>query len=357
MQRPNPTPRNQISRSLDRRLGITALEVGITIIVVLMLAALLLPAMQTTRCGGSRRSSCKNNLKQIGLALHNYHEIHNTLPPGWIASRSSEAIDPVEGYGWLPPTFGQFEHSSLGSELNFEGSLASPENAKLLSTELSALRCPSEPTDTNTANCLIPEMGTTSFVGNFGVGIPSGVQDEQVCQGIFGCNSSVRIQDITDGTANVVMVGERRFVQNGTDWPVASAEGPFNSYWAGIPDLKTVSPLCVVGTVMTGDPSANGDDEALNCDGRLNAIATPEQFPATKPLLINKTLGGEVLRYDSKQKRRDALKVTAGFSSWHVGGSQFLLSDGSVKFISENVDPETLINISRRADGLTVGAF
>ncbi|MBI1310457.1 DUF1559 domain-containing protein [bacterium] len=351
MQRPSST-----SSHSAQRLGLTALEVIITTLVLLMLAALLLPAMQST-CGGSRRSSCRNNLKQIGLALHNYHEVHQAFPPGWIANRSDEATHPVEGFGWLAPALSKFEMQGLTDELDFYSPLVSHRNTRAASKAFDALRCPSEMAEATAAFSLIPEMGLSSYVGSFGVGVPAAIQDPEVCQGVFGSNSQTRIRDIKDGTTNVVMVGERRFVRNGTDWPIGSVQGPFNSYWAGIPDLETVSPLCVVGTLTTGDPTANGADDVLNRDGPLNAITSPDQFVTVKPLLINRTLGGTVLSATADGKSPEAVGVTGGFSSWHTGGSQFLLCDGSVRFISEKIDPNTLINLSRRSDGQALGQF
>ena len=353
--------------SQNHRRGITALEVVITIIILLMLATLFLPAVQIG-CGGSRRSSCKNNLKQFGLALHNYHEVHNTFPPGWIANRQPDAVNPVEGYSWVVPAMGRFETGSLARDVDFHGSLANPENAELVNAAYSAFRCPSETANAIAKSDTFSEMGTTNYVGVFGVGRPSAIQDARACQGIFGCNSRVRIRDIKDGTTNVIMVGERRLVSGGIDWKADAAEGSFNSYWAGIPNLNTDSPLCIVGTTMTGNPTLHGDGDGLNSTGHINALLQPGLFPSFQPLGINRTVSGDPLpttresltvfeQLSGKEARTFGTSVTGGFSSWHVGGAQFLLCDGSVKFVSENVDSQTLVNISRRADGQTVGPF
>jgi hypothetical protein len=332
-----------------------------------MLAALFFPKVHVDR-RGARRKSCKNNLKQIGLALHNYHEVHKTFPPGWVANRQTDAVNPVEGYSWMVSAMGQFEVSGLVRDVDFHGSLSSPENAELVSTAYSAFRCPSETANAIAKSDTFSEMGTTNYVGMFGVGLPSAIQEARACQGIFGCNSRVRIRDIKDGTTNVIMVGERRLVRGGTDWKADAAEGSFNSYWAGIPNLKTDSPLCIVGTTMTGNPALHSDGDGLNSTGHINALQQPGLFPSFLPLAINRTLDGKLLptvletptafgQLMGKKEQSFGTSVTAGFSSRHVGGAQFLLSDGSVKFVSENVDSQTLVNISRRSDGQTVGAF
>lgn len=323
--------------SRSRRRGITALEVVITILILLMLATLLLPTVHNGH-RASRRSRCRNNLKQIGLALHNYHELHQTLPPGWIANRQADAVDPVEGYSWIVQALDNFEPSTNAKKVSFQGSLASPENTELVRKDFSWLHCESETANALANSTTFPEMGTTNYVGMFGVGLPPAVHDADACQGVFGCNSRVRIRDIKDGVTNVIMVGERRLVRGGMDWAANKAEGSFNSYWAGVPNLKTDSPLCIVGTTMTGDPTKHGNGDGLNTTGSVNALQQPDQFPAARPLAINRSIDGDRLsatqerptvfgQLSGKKGQTFGAAVTAGFSSWHTGGAQFLQCD------------------------------
>ncbi len=336
MQRQFPTPRRQSCRQ-----GVSALDVIVTIIVLLMLMALLFPACSTPRTV-ARRSSCKNNLKQLGLALHNYHEAHNTFPPGWVANQLSDAVDPVEGHGWVPPILSEMEQTELSRKFE-PGPLNQEPCRQLATTHLPVMRCPSSVADSQVETSLIPNIAVSDYVGNFGVGMPEGLHDPRRCQGTFGCNSRVRIRDIKDGTTNVFMVGERRVPREGSDWMPGYADGNFSSYWAGIPDLKTVSPLCIVGTTLTGDINKLKSSESL-----IAADATVTES-GVRFIGVNKLSSGELIPDDGP--------ISAGFSSWHIGGAQFLLSDGSVRFIGENVDANTFVNLSRRSDGQTLGRF
>ena len=148
-----------------------------------------------------------------------------------------------------------------------------------------------------------------------------------------------------DGMSNVVLVGERRLLKAGTDWPPGKVEGSFNSYWAGIPNIDNVSPLAIVATATGGSPELCEEGDALNQSGNLNGLLTKAGRHTLPLFAINRNAKGETLH------KGDDRHVTAGFSSWHTGGCQIVLGDGTVRFVSENIDSLIFTNLMRRSDG------
>jgi prepilin-type N-terminal cleavage/methylation domain-containing protein len=376
--------------------GFTLIELLVVIAIIAVLVALLLPAVQQAR-EAARRSSCKNNLKQIGLALHNYHEQANTFPPGWVGVgdgvRATPFIDPGAGagatpsaWGWAVPILGNFEQGSLGRKMNVKGPHADTVNDAQVQSILTSFRCPSDVGDSQLPNITNRTQGTSNYPGNFGVGMPfnkAGAAtpaaqgtDPRRCQGLFGPNTRIRIRDIKDGTTNVLAVGERRLTRisdqiqanriNAAGFAAGGVSIP--TYWSGADDLATepYGPAMLVGTTTIGDPYLTAPTTPvgsfLPSAGNVPNITPAGAFAV---LRINKTAPGHtgntqanVAITGDRPLAGDFIDLnTAGFSSWHIGGAQFLLADGSVKFISENVDNTTYVNISRRSDGQTVGAF
>ncbi|MHC4878341.1 MAG: DUF1559 family PulG-like putative transporter [Planctomycetota bacterium] len=372
--------------------GFTLIELLVVIAIIAVLVALLLPAVQQAR-EAARRSSCKNNLKQIGLALHNYHEQANTFPPGWVGvgdgNAASHVIDAGTGsaatpsaYSWVVPILGNFELSSLGRKMNVKGAHIDPGNNDQVQSALTAMRCPSDVGESQVPNNSGTRIqGTSNYPGVFGAGMPNngGTAPEWVdprrCQGVFGPNTRVRIRDIKDGTTNVICVGERRLTRvsdqiagNTIDaggWATGGISIP--TYWSGADDFATepYAALHIVGTTTTGDPWLFPPNTTPP-----NNIPSAGNVPlggtgGFQVLRINKTApthGGNtqanVMIIPDRPLAGDFIDLnTAGFSSWHIGGAQFLLADGSVRFISENVDNTTYINLSRRSDGQTIGQF
>tara|TARA_R110002072_G_scaffold13481_3_gene56969 strand:- start:38489 stop:39538 length:1050 start_codon:yes stop_codon:yes gene_type:complete len=348
-------------RSRNRN-GLTLVEVVVTILILLVLAALLLPATRRTR-ESARRSQCKNNLKHIGLSLMNYHDVHRTLPPGWVAS---EAKGQSSSFGWNFQILPYFDQAPLFKKFDSNAKLGDPQsdNPQLAASILSATRCPTDRGIDQAMSRWIPKLGTTNYVGNFGVGLPTTdsmldssegeLVDPQHCQGIFGQNTSVSIHDVHDGMSNVILVGERRMSENAGEWSAGRVEGNFNSYWAGIPNVDAVSPLVVVAT-STGGLTERTPEEIESKTGELPVKGNIPglQSPASRKSLpffgINRDVRGEPLGLSDR--------VTAGFSSWHTGGCQVVLGDGTVRFLHENIDPTIYTNLMRRSDGQTLGEF
>jgi prepilin-type N-terminal cleavage/methylation domain-containing protein len=304
------------------RRGFTLIELLVVIAIIAILIALLLPAVQQAR-EAARRSQCKNNLKQIGLALHNYHDVANTLPPGWI---SPQTVGTTMGWGWGTMILPYLDQAPLYNNLNgvmgqtFGGSQAPGFSAVMITLpsqtglhqQLSAFRCPSDtgPNVVNLADigywdpdnggltAVSNQYGRSNYPGVVGaltdVGI---VPDGGNSHGTFSRNSRRNFAAFTDGLSNCFLVGERRS-------PSMIAQGFFaggDAIWAGI-----------------------GDEVSL-------------QGPALHIGDCGPLSGGSINFRHNAAPTADSPRPYSGFGSFHVGGAHFLMGDGAVRFISENI--------------------
>lgn len=281
------------------RRGFTVVELMTVVLVVLILMTLVVPSIFASR-EASRQSVCRNKLKQLGLALHNYHDTHVTFAPGWV----NHTPDPGPGprLGWTAQLLPFVDQGPLFNELYPAMDARWVQKSKLVQTPLSVFRCPSDPTEA--LNSLRGGFATSNYVGNFGDVAPPRWLDGGLHEfwpgeastppktnGIFWLNSNTRISKIVDGTSNVLLVGERG---------VSGGAG----IWMGV--------------------------RGNNFENDVVADCSPGNG-------INSGLGS--------------------FSSQHEGGANFLLCDGSVRFIAETVadgtadKPGLLQNLSNRQDG------
>lgn len=379
--------------------GFTLIELLVVIAIIAILIALLLPAVQQAR-EAARRSQCKNNLKQIGLSLMNYHDVHRTFAPGVAVANGANAATTESNYfSWVTQMLPMFEQGplfkKLNTKVNFQSTAGTPNNAALVSTILTAMRCPSDvgpdkdPGGTPGGNVL---MGLANYVGNYGVGMPDKDANPRAVQGIFGANTRVRIRDVKDGMSNVILAAERRNpkICALTGWTLAGGVGASAAdagvvggctFWAagaGGAGDDTSNPVDVVqvaggnpvgesflyqilGTTRSGpvnDNLAMGTTRGTNSlvgDLTGNAAVTSNVVwteGVAGTVKINKTASNFTAMSGDYQ---DA--TTVGFSSWHTGGMQAVLGDGTVRFLSENIDSTIYENLSRRSDGRTLGEF
>ncbi|MBR9800488.1 DUF1559 domain-containing protein [bacterium] len=348
----------------SRRSGFTLIELLVVIAIIAILVALLLPAVQQAR-EAARRSSCKNNLKQIGLALHNYHDTYGSFPMGISHHKAGCSLSGGDGNGfyisdwqqrfgswsWQAMIAPALEQSSLYdavgvSQQEAHQALNNATNRSLLQQSVAVLNCPSDPgpavnsydnkrpvrTDGTSkvsvakSNYVASHHHTTAVCNNTGGSVGSATflnKTDSPFSGMFTHSSTVKMRDVTDGTSNTIMAGERtwRLPMNDADThQVPRAANQFVS--AGVQ----------LSTSNTGATSVFG------------TAASPMNFVA------NNDAG-----------RRSARQ---GYSSQHQGGSQFLLVDGSVRFISQNIQHNTssgmdslLEYLIGRGDGNVLGEF
>jgi hypothetical protein len=174
--------------------------------------ALALPGIVQARLD-ARGQACQNNFRQIGLALHNYHDTFRTFPPGWVVKNTKPETGP--GYGWGTMILPFIEEARLYNKIKFS---TPPEvTDEKLQSPIKLFRCPADTTaDTNPVR---DEFGTSNYSGNYGdVALPGSVDAEKKAHGIFYWNSDVGIRHITDGTSNVFLVGERCVASASAIW-------------------------------------------------------------------------------------------------------------------------------------------
>lgn len=354
------------------------INVVVVLLILAVLAALLLPAVQQAR-EAARRSQCKNNLKQIGLSMLNYHDVHKTLPPGVTVAQVPQAVG-GNHLSWVYHTLPFYDSSPLFRRFNSKLDITAtgPEsNSHWSGLILTYMRCPSDwgpDQDSSGSFGSRFKMGTANYVGNFGVGYPSLDMHPEDCQGVMGPNSSFGIRDVKDGMSNIILAAERRnphqcgiFVAS--ELGNASPDGGC-SFWAGSGNaqsdlMATVEPMQgsgapaiplfqILGTTRSG---AVTDSVHNSSEGNLGHGS--EIWSNTAGTIkINKTISrlngvDSVVRMAGDHQD----KTTVGFSSWHTGGMQAVLGDGTVRFLSENINPDVYQNLSRRSDGMKLGEF
>jgi len=285
------------------RRAFTLIELLVVIAIIAVLIALLLPAVQQAR-EAARRSQCKNSLKQIGLAIHNYHDSFNTIPPGWISTNL---------FGWNSMILPNMDQGPLYSALNFNNVWTADATNPI--KILPVLRCASD-TGTPTVTTLVT-AGRSNYAGVGGSSTITTTTNLVITTGgSFGENSKHNFRDHTDGLSNTLIVGERKSAGGASQNPGG------DTVWVGIANDNTSAGQCLI----IGDTAAV---DAPNNKGTNSA--TVSYIASTSPM--------------------------EGYSSFHVGGAQFLLGDGSVRFISENVNTTTYANPRTIADGQVLGDF
>jgi prepilin-type processing-associated H-X9-DG protein/prepilin-type N-terminal cleavage/methylation domain-containing protein len=293
--------------------GFTLVELLVVIGIIAVLLALLVPAVQRVR-DTAARTECVNNLKQIGLALQGYHGIYSSFPPGYHSGYDDEGTDTGPGWGWAAFILPHIEQQSVFKAIQFEQEIEAPANASVRVQQIQAYLCPADsvPATWTTMNfdsignpiAPICDVASANYIGVFGVSEP-GVEGE----GIFYRGSSTRIADITDGTSQTMIVGERSF-----RWCQAT--------WVG----------SVTGASMVPPPGS--------------------------PALAGEWNGsGFVLGHTFEGSGGPGSPGTEanGFSSQHSAGANFLFADGHVQFLQTTMNHEVYMALSTRGGDEPVG--
>jgi prepilin-type N-terminal cleavage/methylation domain-containing protein/prepilin-type processing-associated H-X9-DG protein len=315
-------------RPCQRQFGLTLVELLVVIAIIGILIALLLPAVQATR-EAARRLQCANNLKQIGLALQNYHDAHRSFPIGGTANGG-------HGYSWWVRVLPYLEENTIyekfdrkNPDAGWRGS--SPENLQLLSgVKFGVMYCPSSPVPP-LADPKLPQtpdwpgvnIATPSYTGISGAvdhpttrdstGSFGGKQYGKISfGGVLIKGPGVRIKKITDGTSKTVMVGEQ------SDW-CADANGVQF-------DCRSDC-----GHAFTMGPGGDAVDRAFNMTSVMYPLGDKEYS-------MTKHVGGNCA-------------VNSAIQSVHSGGAQVLMADGSVHFLPDSIDLQLFYNLANRDDG------
>lgn len=314
-----------------RSRGFTLIELLVVIAIIAILIALLLPAVQQAR-EAARRTQCRNNLKQLGLAMHNYHDTFRVFPPGSFGGVYAQYVGGIDGLRkcWMQMVLPYIDQANLYNQLNpyFNNGtdmLNVPQS--IITTRIGTLQCPSDPAAGKVSS------QSQGFIGNYAV--CAGSQDTRTSingdttglylNGVFYAVSKTNIRDITDGTSNTLLLSELVVVPD-------SASGPSGCY-GGIYDYRGAyynSTSWGSLFITLNPPNTSVPDQLWNACG--STIQAPCSGCASTSNLV--------------QAR-----------SMHTGGVHVVLCDGSGRFVSNNVDRTTFQNLGSRNDNQTIGDF
>lgn len=335
-------------RSYCRVAGFTLIELLVVIAIIAILIALLLPAVQQAR-EAARSSQCKNHLKQIGLALHNYHETHSSFPPGSNGgSTTTEAQFLVPN--WRLHLFPQLEQSALYNQLDmmsagrsFSGATSGTNATVLRDQKISVYICPSSTLDPNGTTVAGTTTHNTSriqvpmYVGVAGASIGTAPEFPQgtnvgfangfgiyTNNGMLQWNQNIRMKHCTDGTTNTIIVAEQSGLVGTSDLR--------SGYYGGYTGATFPSPVTFTVQTAPGVGSTVWSGGLSSFRVRINS---------------KNTAVGSDRSYDPN----------TAWTSSHATGVHVLLTDGSVRFISESVDMNTLRSLAARNDGGVVGEY
>lgn len=194
--------------------GFTLVELLTVTAIVSIAVALAFPAVQHTR-QDARGRQCTNNLKQFGLALHNYHDVFSIFPPGWVHKDADAKAGP--SFAWQARILPFVDQAPLYNVLPINGP-PTFEKPSLYTTDLQVYRCPAD--DSPSKLKARGGFGTSNYVGNYGVELVPEDADAEPSSGLFFLNSSIGIRDIRDGTSNTIMVGERGAATGAAIWAI-----------------------------------------------------------------------------------------------------------------------------------------
>ncbi len=334
-------------RNSPRTRGFTLIELLVVIAIIAVLIGLLLPAVQAARAA-ARRASCVNNLKQLGIALHNFHDVNLNLPSSDRPSGAT-ALPRTAGITFMLP---YMEQSNLYNNYNQTANWSAPLNSTVVQSRISTLNCPSSiesstldgdpqliPAAPWAANVAAttdysPTIGVDTRLGTPGLGLARAAGDTTTIgpwTGLLPKNTKSRLAEVTDGLSNTIAFAE-------------SAGRPFVYRRGG----KKFGADTTAHRVNAGGWSRPASDFSIDGSSQDGSV-TPGPCPMN--CTNGEDIGGQTFPY--------AYYGSEGSSevyAFHPGGANFLFGDGSVKFLKETLSMRVFTSLVTRGAGEILGA-
>ena len=351
------TVRVSISSPHSRRPGFTLIELLVVIAIIAVLIALLLPAVQQAR-EAARRTQCKNNLMQIGLALQNYTMGHEVLPPG-----TQNATGPIVSkedatqyhMGWITQILPYVEQQNVYHHIDFTQSVYAPANSAVRVRPIHMLLCPSDP------HTWGKPVGLTTYCGiHNDYEAPINVNQN----GVLFLNSSIRYEQVTDGSSNTIYVMESR-AEAGADlgWMAGTNSSLRNGVlWTNRKEMEAAVAAALAKAAEPVPPvaaavAAPATDALPGARGIAPAGGPPALPEASYQAQLSMRRNVIPMQQQLANVASGNSGHVGGPSSHHTGGWHNVMGDGSVRFISENISLPLFRNLCHRADGEMLGDF
>jgi len=296
--------------------GFTLIELLVVIAIIAVLIGLFLPAVQAAR-EAARRAQCSNNLKQIGIALHNYHGALGSFPPGWLSRPDAAGENAGPGWSWATMALAFYEQAPLFGAINLNLPVERPENQTARTFPIGLFICPTDAhfrpsftvvdatTSPTALGVPICDVASSNYVGVFGTGDPSDIPGRDFGDGTFFRNKAIGLRDYLDGTSHTIVVGER-------------SQNLSRATWTGAITRAAV-PITALQAENGLDPEG-GDALVVAHTGELDG---PNSIPAHADQ----------------------------FWALHPGGAQFLYADGSVRLLKARRPLALFQSLATRARG------